>query len=363
MTLRNRGGIWHYRFELDGKEYSGTSDLAATKQNERKAADKEADHRRDLMEGRRTSRKIVVREFSDAATEFLEWAQVDHREHPNSHRRIATSFASAMKFFGRDPVSAIDEPRIEAYKTWRVKQHEIRDITLRHDLHALSKFFNYAVKQRWARENPVRNVTVPSDADAIRIHVLTAEEERQYFSRAAKHQDLHDLGRLILNQGPRPDEVVCLRKDDVDLERGQASIREGKSPAARRTLDLTSESRQILARRMCGNSPWIFPSPRSPGQHITRLNGAHDRLCRKALKDGVSLRFVLYDLRHTFATRLAQAGVDLATVAAILGHNSIRIVQRYVHPTAEHKRSAMLKYDQMLKAEEKKQVEQEGTIN
>ena len=56
-------------------------------------------------------------------------------------------------------------------------------------------------------------------------------------------------------------------------------------------------------------------------------------------------------------------GETKATVAAILGHNSIRIVQRYVHPTAEHKRSAMLKYDQMLKAEEKKQVEQEGTIN
>ena len=43
---------------INGKEYSGTTDLAATKRNERKAGDKEADHRRDLMEGRRTSRKM-----------------------------------------------------------------------------------------------------------------------------------------------------------------------------------------------------------------------------------------------------------------------------------------------------------------
>jgi hypothetical protein len=40
MSLRNRNGIWNYRFKLDGKEYSGTTDLAATKQNMRAAQDR-----------------------------------------------------------------------------------------------------------------------------------------------------------------------------------------------------------------------------------------------------------------------------------------------------------------------------------
>jgi integrase len=166
----------------------------------------------------------------------------------------------------------------------------------------------------------------------------------------------------MLNQGMRPDEVTALHRNDIDLDHGQLHIRQGKSSAARRTLDLTTESRQILASRMSGNSLWIFPSPRNPGHHITRLNGAHDRLCRKALEAGVVLTFVLYDFRHTFATRLAQAGIDLATLAAILGHSSIRIVQRYVHPTAEHKRSAMLRYDEILRVE-KNQGEQDGRPN
>jgi integrase len=293
MTLRNRGGVWHYRFKLDGKEYSGTTDLGATKQNVAEAQQCEAEHRRALLEGRRPTRRILVREFSDAAKEFLEWVEVEHREHPNSYRRIATSFASAKQFFGRQPVSMVDEGRIESYKAWRVKEHKVRDITLRHDLHALSKFFGFAMKQRWARENPIRNVSVPSEADAIRIHVLSADEEERYFNWAVRNSDLCDVGRLMLNQGMRPDEVTCLRKDDVDLERGQLHIRRGKSTAARRTLDLTSESRQILARRMDGISPWIFPSPRKPGRHITRLNGAHDRLCEKAKNGGVALTCVL----------------------------------------------------------------------
>src|ERR1700730_12470090 len=112
MTLRNRGGVWHYRFKLDGKEYSGTTDLGATKQNVTEAQQCEAENRRSLLEGRRPTSRILVREFSDAAKEFLDWVEVEHREHPNSYRRIATSFASAKQFFGRQPVSMVDEGRI-----------------------------------------------------------------------------------------------------------------------------------------------------------------------------------------------------------------------------------------------------------
>jgi integrase len=60
------------------------------------------------------------------------------------------------------------------------------------------------------------------------------------------------------------------------------------------------------------------------------------------------LSFVIYDLRHTFATRLAQAGVDALTIAAILGHASTRVLQRYIHPTARHQAEAMRIYEATL---------------
>jgi site-specific recombinase XerD len=401
MALQNRSGIWHYHFKLDGRRYAKTTGLAATQRNETEARDKEAEHRRELREGR-GPRRILIREFSDAAKAFLDWAETQYRAHPNSYRRIATSFASAKEFFGREPVSHIDDARVQDYMTWRVKEHQVRDVTLRHDLHALSKFFGHAIKQHWTRENPIRNVDIPSDEDAVRIHVLSAIEEKQYFTLAAKHPDLHDLGRLMLNQGMRPDEVSSLAKADVDLEHRKVQIRRGKSRAAKRKLDLTAESCQILAARVTGDvsvldreraaivaapvadrkaeeiakkrklakidkaiagakSPWIFPSSRNPGRHVSRVNNAHDRLCEKAQAAGVELNLVLYDFRHTFATRMAEEGIDLATLAKILGHNSIRIVERYVHPTAEHTKSAMLRYEaaQMARA----QAEQAERLN
>jgi integrase len=367
MALRKRYGLWNYRFKVDGKEYSGTTDLAATKQNETRARDIEAEHRLALVDGRNPTRRVVVREFCDAAKEFLEWAKMEYRAHPNSYKRIATSFTSAKIFFGREPVSLISESRVEAFKVWRINDHEVRDITLRHDLHALSTFLGYAMKQRWTRENAVRNVSIPSDADAIRMHIITATEEKEYFLRVARNKNVWDLARLMRNQGMRPEEVVSLRKEDVDIERGQLNVQRGKSKAARRTLDLTAESKSILARRMDKNpkrkdSPWIFPSPTKPGEHIQRLNRGHDAAIKEDKEKGRrSLNFVLYDFRHTFATRLAQAGVDLATLAAILGHSSIRIVQKYVHPTAEHKRQAMLTYEQTLMSTDESAAKGSGT--
>jgi integrase len=157
-------------------------------------------------------------------------------------------------------------------------------------MHAFSKFFKFAIRNHWCRENPMKLVKIPSDADAVRIHVISPKEEKKYFRWAIRYPDLPDVGRLMLNQGMRPEEVVALRKDDIDLFRGQLHVRKGKTKSARRTLDLISESHKILAHRMLKAGEWLFPSRRLPGQHVKRLNTTHDKVCGK-----VGLNFVLYD--------------------------------------------------------------------
>jgi hypothetical protein len=195
MPVRRRNGQWHYRFWVNGKEYTGPTHLAAIERNRNAATRIEADARRLVLQGREELLRLEIRPFDDAAKQLLKWTEGEYREHPASAKRIKTSVASLLEFFGSTAVTAITPGRIEDYKSWRRRVHEIREITLRHDLHALSTFFQYAEKHNWARDNPLRRFEIPSDAEAVRMHVLTVAEEKKYFDAARRYPNLFDLGR------------------------------------------------------------------------------------------------------------------------------------------------------------------------
>jgi integrase len=376
--------MWHYRFWLDGREYTGNTGeealpvtLGDTERRKTAASRKrdaaavvENKARELAMSGRSHELKLQVRPFSEAAANFLAWADSEHRDHPNTPRRLRTSFASLSRFFGNAPVSAILRGHVNDYKAWRRTEHQVAEVTIRHDLHALSKAFGYWIDHNWARENPIgglRGVEIPSDKDAVRMYVLSREEEVLYFAAARQHPALYDLGRLMLNQGCRPEEVLELQVSDVDLERSQLTIRSGKSRAARRRLWLTAESREICAYRMMRTtSPWLFAG-KLPGTHLVKLNGPHGRVLdslatckcgrsrnehqRQKAGDCVEfieasrLAFVMYDFRHTFATRAAEAGMPVAILAKILGHADLRSVVKYVHVRQEAQDQAMEQFD------------------
>lgn len=361
-NVRVRGKWWHYQIEVNGENHNGNTRLPGVEQN-RIAAERFAERKKQallnphlVVEGPgsmiESAEARSKKPFSLAASEFTSWARnVEYRSKPSTSERLRVSMTSCIIYFGDCPVSEIAPAQIEGYKQFRIETNGVRDITLRHDLHALSVFFRYAIKKLWCASNPIALVTIPSDRDAVREHVVSAEEEEKYLGAALElHAEyrksfpkalpnMHDLAVLMLEQGARPEEILAVRKQHVDEAAGTLHIAGGKTRAARRTLNLTARSLALLEGRMKTEGPWLFPSDRRPGKHLTKLQNTHDRICIEA---GVS--FVIYDCRHTFATRMIAAGVDAPTVAAIMGHSGLRTIFRYVHPTADMQKQAMEKF-------------------
>ena len=106
------------------------------------------------------------------------------------------------------------------------------------------------------------------------------------------------------------------------------------------------KNRAIAARGL-----YVFPSPKDPDKPIGGVRKAHDAAVVRA---GIEEHFLLYDLRHSYASRAAMAGVDLPTPAGLLGHTKIQMTLRYIHFYEEHKREAAAKMEKFKVAEMKK---------
>jgi integrase len=350
----------------------------------------EAEARKLVSHGRSELLKLQVKPFIDAAEQFIEWAKGEHREKPGTWKRLRGSMTSLKTFFGNQPLHTITVGQIQDYMSWRRtgdarKQiSPVKEVTLRHDLHALSPLFEYGSNHNWCSTNPISKMKVPSDADAQRMHVLTTAEEMKYFDACGRlkdqhladgaaamkptlkwahqrsadaFQDLHDVGRLMILQGPRPSEVMQARTEHVALEPGTWFVPKSKSSAGRRSLKLTSEARSIFARRISqvGSSSWIFRGKKK-GTHLTDIQNAHS----KVLED-TGLAFVIYDFRHTAATRWAERGMDIATLAKLLGHANLRSVMRYIHISQDHMDQAVLRYGEPAGQENRRPAECEQT--
>lgn len=360
--MRKSNGRWYVRFIVDGKEYSHPTGLEATERNRAKAIQLEELSRQMVLQGKSHQLKIAAIPFDDAAKAFLEWSEGEYTAR-SSFLRLKSSFTSAKVFFQGEIVASIREGRIEDYKAWRRKM-KVKEVSIRNDLHALSVFWQYAVRKHWARENVIEKVSIPSAAAAVRINVLSPEQERLYFDTClwmdkaepfrtgwlkikktgavryreerGSYRDLHDFGRIMIQQGCRPEEVVELAKEDVDLENRWLYIRSGKSKAARRRLKLTAEIAGILASRMSSDGPWVFPSPGKPKKHRGVTWRVHGEVLEAVQGKAGAMEFVPYDLRHSYATRAVIDQMPLPVLAATLGHASLKCIEKYVHITADH---------------------------
>jgi len=164
--------------------------------------------------------------------------------------------------------------------------------------------------------------------------VLSPQEVLQFLEAATPGRD-RVLFQTAYACGLRVSELIRLQLTDIDSARMVLHVHQGKGrkdrlvPLSPRLLEeLRSYWRQRRPRT------WLFPAQRGAG-HLS----VHwvQKLCRRlAARAGLSKPVTPHTLRHSYATHLVEAGVNLLTVQQLLGHRDLQTTARYVHLSTHH---------------------------
>lgn len=339
MSLTKRNRVWHYDFIYKGRRFQGSTGQT----NINKAKLVEAKVRSDAaLEAFGIGAPKVSPLFRDFMADdgaFLTFV----RRHSKKKRTIEFYKERTARLLEYAPwsearLSDIDEEALVKYCEFRIKSVKVS--TVNREIATIRKALYLAYEWKLIPRKP-RVRQLPGEVG--RTFVLTADFEREYL--AAATYPLKEAAILILDLGLRPDECVSLRKSDIS---GDALlVREGKTANARRSLPLTARCREVI--RLCSalfpDSEFLFPG--NKGGHLRRmtLDNYHTRLRRK--HSHWPAEFVLYSLRHTFGTRLAESGASPFDILQLMGHSNIAISQRYVHQGAGHLTLSMKRKEAM----------------
>jgi integrase len=218
--------------------------------------------------------------------------------------------------------------------------------TIRNVVATLSALFNFAMgpRRRWATTNPCQGVDLPAMRDTHEIRFLTLDELDTLVAYA-RPGEFQALDRAIFlaaaMTGLRKGELLALRWKDVDWSAGRLRVRQNYvrgefgAPKSRRSTrsvpladDVAGEFDRLYTRsRWQGDGDLVFAHPQTgkplPKANVTRRM----RAALKAAKLDTAHRF--HDLRHTFGTRMAAAGVPMRTLQEWMGHRDLATTQIY----------------------------------
>jgi integrase len=150
---------------------------------------------------------------------------------------------------------------------------------------------------------------------------------------------------FALHTGLRKSEQFTLTWSDIDFDRRVIIVPHPKNDRSREVT--MSDTCLGLLRKLHEKRPdetRVFRSNRYKKQPITDIKKAFDSAVKEAQIDG----FTWHCLRHTFITRLVQAGVDLRTVQYLSGHQSLAMTGRYAHFAPGLNEAAVKRLDQPL---------------
>ena len=256
-----------------------------------------------------------------------------------SFKNDRTYIKHLSKIFSGMTIDRITPELISGYKSVRLADGAAPQ-TVKHEMNCLTRAFSVALDEwNWINHNPCLKVKKPRVKNAI-LRWLSEGEERALLKAAQGYLggQLPDIIITAEHTGLRKGSLLGLKWKDVDMFRRTITIMQSKTEEPV-TIPLSDTLFQLFTvkSKVVNMSGYVFAT----GKGTRILAGNLDREFWKALNIAGIENFRFHDLRHTFATRLIQAGVDIYAVAKLLGHKDIKTTTRYAHHHTDSLRNAV----------------------
>jgi integrase len=270
--------------------------------------------------------------------EYLRYSQTNKA--PSSYRRDELALRTFQTTSGIIKFIDLSPQAVERYKAERSRTVSKRTVNL--EITVLKTMLNRCVELGTVPDNPIRAVKKIRGPECRPIEFLTKPEVEALLP--ALTPAYYPIIYTYLKTGLRRNELVFLDWDDINFENKQIrvinkqahptkSYRERHIPIDDKLADLL----RTLPRSK--KNPYVFRTERD----TQRANNLIKNLKRAAGKAGIKKNVTVHSLRHTYASHLVMAGVDLATVKTLLGHADIHTTMRYAHLAPDHLQDAINK--------------------
>lgn len=294
--------------------------------------------------------------FRDARAKFETWAEQEKR--PTTMRGYRQCLDQLERAFGEKRLSDLTPWTLEQYKRTRAAGTELggrpegvteaewnrrcrqakhgAPVRVNRELAVLKTLYNKCVEWRlYEGKNPVCEVKFRPE-EKVRLRWLEPEEEQALMQHLSL--PMRGLVTVAINCGLRVQaEALTLTWSSVDLKRGTLTIESCYSKNRKmQSLPLNSVALCALrALKATATNEYVFVNEH--GQPYRTIRPNFRRACKRAGLTGVTP----HTLRHTFASRLVMAGVDLRTIQELGGWRTIGMVERYSHLSPAHKAQAV----------------------